>query len=772
MSLRHVVHDTNRTPAQASYDARMSTDSDRFEVVSSFRPTGDQPVAIDDLAGSIDDGKTQLCLLGATGTGKTFTMANVIERVQKPTLIISHNKTLAAQLFEELRGFFPNNSVNYFVSYYDYYQPEAYIPGRDIYIEKDASRNDDLDQLRLASTSNLLRRRDTVVVASVSCIFGLGSPSAYSEKVLTITKGSEISRRDFFLGLNAMQYKRSDIEFQRGTYRARGDAIEVWPAYEKFAVRIEMFGDEIERLELINPTSGELLAEESQVFLFPAVHYVMPDDQLQQALTGIRDELKARVLELRSEGKLLEAQRLLARTKYDLEMIEEVGFCSGIENYSRYMDGRAPGERPFTLLDYFDYAPAAPDTPPGKPRELDPSHRRTQDMRDHEEDERRFGVSRTNLGDWLVIIDESHVTMPQIRAMFNGDSARKTVLVDHGFRLPSAMDNRPLRFEEFEAMIPRVVYVSATPAPYELEKCEGEVVEQVIRPTGLVDPEIEVRPAKGQVADLIERCAERARAGERTLVIALTKRLCEDLTDYLGQQGLRVRYLHSDIDTLERVEILTALRQGEYDVLVGVNLLREGLDLPEVSLVCILDADKEGFLRSATSLIQQMGRAARNVNSTVVLYADKITGAMRQAMEETERRRAKQLAYNEAHGITPETVRKEIRSGLESELKARRTARDSVESNEPKIDARDLITALEGEMLEAAEALEFEKAARLRDQLSKVRDMIVGAEDGEAVLIRRSDVEKTLSRRRGGAKPGSKSGGASLHRSKSRKPGR
>ncbi len=715
-----------------------------FRVVSPFEPTGDQPAAIDALAGAIERGSKHLCLLGATGTGKTFTMANVIERIQKPTLILSHNKTLAAQLFEELRGFFPHNSVNYFVSYYDYYQPEAYIPGRDIYIEKDASRNDELDQLRLASTSNLLRRRDCVVVASVSCIFGLGSPSAYSDKVLTLTQGGELHRRDFFLALNAMQYKRADIEFQRGTYRARGDAIEVWPAYEKFAVRIELFGDEIDRLELINPTSGELLAQEHQFFLFPAVHYVMPEQQLQQAMAGIREELDARVLALRSEGKLLEAQRLLARTKYDLEMMEEIGFCSGIENYSRYMDGRAPGERPFTLLDYFDYAPAADDRP------ADQQTNQNLDAvgRDVGEDERRFGVSRTNLGDWLVIIDESHVTMPQVRAMFNGDKARKTVLVDHGFRLPSAMDNRPLRLEEFEAMIPRVLYVSATPAAYELERCEGEVVEQVIRPTGLLDPEVTVRPARGQVADLVERCAQRASAGERTIVTALTKRLCEDLTDYLAQQGLRVRYLHSDIETLERVEILTDLRRGEFDVLVGVNLLREGLDLPEVSLVCILDADKEGFLRSATSLIQQMGRAARNVNSSVILYADKITKAMREAMEETERRRDKQLAYNEAHGITPETIQKEIRTGLETELQARRTARQDVETTEPKIDARELLEALEGEMLEAAQALEFERAASLRDQADKVRDLIDAGETFEPVMVRRGDIEKLLSGKR------------------------
>ena len=777
-----------------------------FQVVSSFRPTGDQPEAIERLSAGVERGDRNLCLLGATGTGKTFTMANVIERTRKPTLIISHNKTLAAQLYEELREFFPGNSVNYFVSYYDYYQPEAYIPGRDIYIEKDASRNDDLDQLRLAATSNLLSRRDTVVVASVSCIFGLGSPSAYSEKVMTITAGSEIARRDFFRALTAMQYARSDVDFKRGTFRARGDAIEVWPAYEKFAVRVELFGDEIDRIELINPTSGELLAEERQFFLFPAVHYVMPEDQLQEAIDGIRAELDERVLELRSEGKLLEAQRLLARTKYDLEMIEEVGFCSGIENYSRYMDGRAPGERPFTLLDYFDYAPPASDPGAGPPPDPD------RVGRDAREDEQRYGVSRQNQGDWLVIIDESHVTIPQINAMFNGDKHRKDVLVEHGFRLPSALDNRPLRFEEFEAMVPRAVYVSATPAPYELDKCGGEVIEQVIRPTGLLDPEVEVRPAREQVADLLEACRERIGMGDRVLVTALTKRLCEDLTEYLAKQGLRVRYLHSEIDTLERVEIITALRSGEFDVLVGVNLLREGLDMPEVSLVCILDADKEGYLRSSTSLIQQMGRAARNENARVILYADTMTRAMRAAIEETERRRAKQIEYNRAHGITPRTIRKDIRRGMEAELKSRRRARDSVESDEPLVSADELVSQLESEMLEAAEEMQFEKAASLRDQMRKVQELIdskrderggagadarngseaaAGSEsdtgstaDGgdrgpasgaasEPIMIRRSEIEKAI---RGGSqtkrKKRRKTGQASSHRSSSRRPGR
>ncbi|MEM9663254.1 MAG: helicase-related protein, partial [Planctomycetota bacterium] len=609
-------------------------------------------------------------------------------------------------------------------------QPEAYIPQRDIYIEKDASRNDDLDQLRLAATSNLLSRRDTVVVASVSCIFGLGSPEAYAHKVLTVTRGSRIERREFLLALNDMQYQRSDIEFKRGQYRVRGDVVEIWPAYEKFAVRVELFGDEIERVELINPTSGELLAEESQFFIFPAVHYVMPEDQMQSALDGIRAELDERVMAMRHEGKLLEAQRLLARTKYDLEMLEEVGFCNGVENYSRWMDGRRPGERPFTLLDFFDYAPPAGTD--------DIS---TDDVSTELGEERPTSEAaralRRNFRDWLIIIDESHVTLPQIRAMYNGDRARKEILVEHGFRLPSALDNRPLRFEEFEAMIPQMVFVSATPAPYELEKCGGEVAEQVIRPTGLVDPDIEVRPATGQVPDLLDRCRERVEKGERVLVTALTKRLCEDLTNYLHQQGIAVRYLHSDIDTLERVEILTDLRKGEFNVLVGVNLLREGLDLPEVSLVCILDADKEGFLRSPTSLIQQMGRAARNVNAKVVMYADKMTPAMQAAIDETERRRAKQIAFNEENDITPRSVEKAIRSGIEMELRARKTAREAVNADDEAFDSEELVRQLEEEMLAAAEATEFEKAAKLRDQIKAIRAGKVGS----GGKVRRSELD-------------------------------
>jgi len=656
-----------------------------FELVAPHSPTGDQPAAIADLKARLDRGDKAAVLLGATGTGKTFTMANVIKETQKPTLIISHNKTLAAQLFEEMRELFPHNAVSYFVSYYDYYQPEAYIPARDIYIEKDASRNADLDRLRLAATSSLLSRRDVIVVASVSCIFGLGSPDQYKKKVVSVTRGQMLPRRDFLLALNAMQYQRNDIDFARATYRVKGDTIDVYPAYEQHAIRFEMFGDDVENILLIDPLSGEVLAEEKQTFIFPAVHYVVDEDVQKRAIESIREELTERVKTMREEGKLLEAQRLLARTKYDLEMIEEIGYCQGVENYSRHLDGRLPGEMPHTLMDYFANSPGA---------------------QEH---------------GWLCIIDESHVTLPQIRAMYNGDQARKRVLVDHGFRLPSALDNRPLQFSEFETVPPQIMYVSATPGPYELEHTDGDVVEQIIRPTGLVDPEVEVRPADTQVPDLLERCKETVAKGGRVLVTALTKRLCEQLTTYLDEQGLRVRYLHSEIETLDRVEILRALRAGEYDILVGVNLLREGLDLPEVSLVCILDADKEGFLRSPTSLIQQMGRAARNVDSRVVMYADKVTPAMKTAMDETERRRRIQLAYNEEHGITPKQIVKAIRDGIEQDLRARRTARAAVGASDEQFEAGELARQLEAEMLAAAEALEFEKAAKLRDQVRKLQ---------------------------------------------------
>ncbi|MFG0328307.1 MAG: excinuclease ABC subunit UvrB [Phycisphaerales bacterium] len=670
-----------------------------FQLVSEYAPVGDQPAAIAALTEGLSHGRPYQTLLGATGTGKTFTMANVIAQTQKPTLILSHNKTLAAQLYEEMRDLFPHNAVSYFVSYYDYYQPEAYIPQRDIYIEKDASRNDDLDRLRLAATSSLISRDDVIIVASVSCIYGLGSPEEYKKRVLTVERGRELNRREFLLGLTDMQYTRAEMDFQRGQYRVRGDVLEIHPANAEYAVRIELFGDEIDAIQIINPTTGELITDTDRYFIFPAAQYMMPEAELDDALAAIQQELDQQVVHLRHEGRLLEAQRLLARTKYDLEMIQEVGYCSGIENYSRYFDGRAPGERPFTLLDYFRHVPGH------------------------------------NPDDWLVFIDESHVTVPQVAGMYNGDRARKLTLVEHGFRLPSALDNRPLRYEEFDAIVPHTIFVSATPGAFELEKCEGEVVEQIIRPTGLIDPEVVVRPAAGQVPDLLERCRAMAARGDRVLVTALTKRLCEDLTRYFDEQGLRVRYLHSEIDTLARVEILRSLREGDFDVLVGVNLLREGLDLPEVALVAILDADKQGFLRSATSLIQQMGRAARNVNSIVVMYADKMTPAMQEAIDETTRRREKQIAHNEEHGITPTQIRKAIRRGIELELKAHRTVREAVRESEPEFERDELIKDLEKEMLEAAEELRFEEAARLRDQITTLR------EQPAKTMIKRSDID-------------------------------
>ncbi len=649
-----------------------------FEIISNFQPAGDQPQAIEALYQGIQNQRKYQTLMGVTGSGKTFTMAQVIARCQKPALIISHNKTLAAQLYEEFKEILPKNAVEYFVSYYDYYQPEAYIPQRDIYIEKDASRNDDLDRLRLSTTTSLMSRADAVVVASVSCIFGLGSPDEYKRLVVPLRVGMSHDRDELLGRLSDIRYDRNDIGFDRGKFRVRGDVIELWPAYEEFAVRIEMFGDEIEKITLINPTSGEILAEENQMFIYPAQHYVMPEDQIESALAGISTELDKRLLELRSQGKLLEAQRLNARTRYDMEMIREVGYCSGIENYARHLAGLPAGSRPYTLIDYF------PD-------------------------------------DFLLIIDESHVTLPQLKAMYAGDRSRKTVLVDHGFRLPSAMDNRPLRFEELETLWKNVVFVSATPGPYELEHCQGEVVEQVIRPTGLIDPKIQVESARQQVPHLLGEIGKRVEVNERVLVTTLTKRLAEDLSRYIKEKGYRCEYLHSEIDTLERVKILRNLRAGEFDVLVGVNLLREGLDLPEVSLVAILDADKEGFLRSETSLVQTIGRTARNVNALVILYADKITNSMQRAMDETLRRRKIQQAYNEEHGITPETVRKAIRSGLDTEFQARRIARNALTHDEAEYDRKELLSILEAEMLEAAEKLEFEKAAKLRDQIEELK---------------------------------------------------
>ncbi len=651
-----------------------------FELVSPFAPQGDQPEAIRRLREGISRGRKHQCLLGVTGSGKTFTVANVLAALNRPTLIISHNKTLAAQLYEEFRELFPRNAVEYFVSYYDFYQPEAYIPQRDIYIEKDASRNDDLDRLRLAATSALVARRDVIIVASVSCIFGLGSPEDYKASVILLEKGQSMDRDALLRRLIDLQYQRNDLDFKRGTFRVRGDIIELHPAHEQCAYRIELFGDELERFEAFHPLTGQSLGALDRLFIFPAVHYVMPEERIAAATQGILDELDQRVMELRRHGKLLEAQRLLARTRYDVEMIREVGYCSGIENYSRHLNGTPPGAKPYTLVDYF-------------PKEF------------------------------LLVIDESHATVPQLGAMYNGDRARKQTLVDHGFRLPSCLDNRPMRFEEFEGMWDRVLFISATPGPYELNKCGGEVVEQIIRPTGLVDPPIEVLPARGQVADILRRIAERAAAGERVLVTTLTKRLAEDLAGYIQQEGLRGRYMHSDIDTLERVQILKELREGKFDVLVGVNLLREGLDLPEVSLVAILDADKEGFLRSETSLVQMIGRTARNVNAEVKLYADRVTPSMQRAMDETNRRRTLQMAYNDKHGITPETIHKAIRHSLERMVSAHKVAAEAIAASEEQLDRTELIALLEAEMLEAAEALEFERAARLRDRLKELKAM-------------------------------------------------
>ncbi len=655
-----------------------------FRLESPFEPRGDQPAAISQLVDGINAGRKWQTLLGATGTGKTFTMANVIQQIGRPTLVISHNKTLAAQLFEELRELFPHNGVGYFVSYYDYFQPEAYIPQRDIYIEKDASRNADLDRLRLAATSSILSRDDVIVVASVSCIYGLGSPEEYRARAFMVERGRPLHRREFLLALAGMQYTRNDLDPSRGNFRVRGDGIEIWPAYEQHATRIDLFGDDVDRIEHFDPLTGAVLSSCDRTFIFPAVHHMMPADRLKAALEGIQEELRGRTDELDRDGRLLEAQRLLGRTRYDLEMLRETGSCLGIENYSHHMDGRPPGSRPGCLLDYF--RARNPDRP----------------------------------DDWLVIVDESHVTVPQIRGMQHGDRARKLTLVEHGFRLPSALDNRPLTFDEWTALVPQAILVSATPAPWELERSGGVVVEQVIRPTGLVDPPIDLRPARGQVADLLESIRPVAARRERTLVTALTKRLCEELTDYLKRSGVRVQYLHSDIETLERLEILKALREGEFDVLVGVNLLREGLDLPEVALVAILDADKQGFLRSRSALIQTMGRAARNANSRCILYADAVTPQMAEAMSEVERRRAKQLAHNAEHGLVPQTVSKAIRKGIESEIAAGRGS-EHAKAKAIEFDRDEVIRQLSEEMLAAADRLEFERAARLRDEIERLK---------------------------------------------------
>ena len=649
-----------------------------FEVVSSFQPCGDQPGAIRELSRGIREKRPCQTLLGVTGSGKTFTVANVIAEMNRPTLLISHNKTLAAQLYSELRGIFPNNAVEYFVSYYDYYQPEAYIPQRDLYIEKDASINNDIDRLRHSSTSSLLSRRDVIIVSSVSCIYGLGSPDEYSEMLVRIDRGGVLDRDDLLRRLVMIQYRRSDMELLRGTFRVRGDVVEILPAYEQTAYRVELFGDEVENIVEIDPLTGELLDDFDQITIYPAKHFVISEDKIQDAVTGIRAELEERLSQLESNGKLLEAQRLGSRTRYDCELLMEIGYCPGIENYSRHFTGLPPGQRPHNLLDYF------PD-------------------------------------DFLTILDESHVTIPQIGGMYNGDRARKETLVKHGFRLPSALDNRPMRFDEWEQKTGQVLFISATPANYELELCGGEVVELINRPTGLLDPLVEVRPAVGQIPDLTEEIRENIKAGNRTLVTTLTKRMSEDLHEHYQEIGIKSQYLHSEVATIERVEILQDLRRGRYDVLVGVNLLREGIDLPEVSLVAILDADKEGFLRSETALVQTIGRAARHVDARVILYADSVTGSMSRAMGETTRRRKLQEEFNREHGIEPRSIRKEILPGIEEEIRAHKIVRGVVGDDNETFQKRENLLQLEKEMLDAAENLEFERAAELRDSIDELK---------------------------------------------------
>jgi excinuclease ABC subunit B len=654
-----------------------------FELVSKYTPRGDQPEAIRGLTEGLARDDRFQTLLGVTGSGKTFTMANVIREYGRPTLVISHNKTLAAQLYGEFKAFFPRNAVEFFISYYDYYQPEAYLPTTDTYIEKDTSMNEDIDRLRLRATASLLERQDVIIVASVSCIYGLGSPREYEKLLLFIEVGQKVDRDDLIRSLIDIHYNRNDIDFSRGNFRVRGDVIEIIPAYQETALRIEMFGDEIDRITEIQPLTGEIVSERQKAAIYPAKHFVTTHPQLERAIAAIEEELSGRLKELREADKLLEAQRLESRTNYDLEMMREIGYCSGIENYSRHLTGRAPGERPATLIDFF------PE-------------------------------------DFLMIIDESHQTIPQIRGMFSGDRSRKEVLVEHGFRLPSALDNRPLFFDEFESMINKVIFVSATPADYELEKSGGVIVEQVIRPTGLVDPLITVKPAASQVDDLIEEVRKRTEQKERVLVTTLTKRMAEDLTDYLARLNMRVRYLHSEIDSIDRTEIIRDLRLSEFDVLVGINLLREGLDLPEVSLVAILDADKEGFLRSERSLIQTAGRAARNKNGEVIFYADKITDSMKRAIDETNRRREKQLIYNKEHNIDPQTIYKTRDEILQATRFADSKTEEVRDVERPDyfadMTAEDKIGFLTKAMKKAAENLEFETAAALRDEIKNMKE--------------------------------------------------
>lgn len=655
---------------------------EKFKLTSTYKPQGDQPQAINELTDGINSGINHQTLMGVTGSGKTFTMANVIERVNLPTLIISHNKTLAAQLYGEFKGFFPDNAVEFFISYYDYYQPEAYLPTTDTYIEKDSSINDEIDRLRLKATASVLSRSDVIIVASVSCIYGLGSPKDYQDLLVVVKKGERIDRNDLLLKLVDIQYNRNDFDFQRGTFRVRGDVVDVFPAYEEEAVRIEFFGNEIESISTIDTVTGVIIKEQSVAIIYPARHFVTTDEKMSSATVTIREELNERLKLLRSQNKLLEAQRLEMRTNYDLEMMAEIGYCSGIENYSRHISGRKPGEPPYTLLDFF------PDS-------------------------------------FLMFIDESHQSLPQVRAMYNGDRSRKETLVEHGFRLPSALDNRPLKFDEFEKRMPKVVYVSATPSQYELEQSKGVIVEQVIRPTGLADPEIDVRPVATQIDDLIAEIRERTESKERVLVTTLTKRMAEDLSDYLLKMNIRVRYLHSEINALERVDILRDLRLAEFDVLVGINLLREGLDLPEVSLVAILDADKEGFLRSYVSLMQTAGRAARNVGGKVIFYADNMTESMKKTIDETNRRRKKQKAYNDEHGITAQTIYKTTEEILATTSiadvrhKLQKVAEPKIEYG--NLDREELLERLDKEMHAAAANLEFERAATIRDEIKRIK---------------------------------------------------
>ena len=655
---------------------------EKFELISNYEPAGDQPKAIKEIVKKVLAGQRHQTLLGATGTGKTFTVSNVVQEINRPTLVIAHNKTLAGQLYSEFKEFFPNNAVEYFVSFYDYYQPEAYVPSTDTFIEKDASINDEIDKLRHSATASLFERNDVLIVASVSCIYGLGNPIEYKSQMLSLRMGMEKDRDQLLRELVEIQYARNDIDFKRGTFRVRGDSVEIIPASrEEHCIRIEFFGDEIDRIREVDALTGEIIGDREHVAIFPASHYVTREERLRKAMEGIEKELESQLNMLQENGKLLEAQRLEQRTSYDLEMMREMGFCSGIENYSRHLDLRSPGETPYTLFDYF------PD-------------------------------------DFLLVVDESHVTLPQVRGMYNGDQARKQVLIDHGFRLPSALDNRPLQFEEFERKSNQRIYVTATPGPYELEHAP-DVTEQIIRPTGLLDPEVEVRPIEGQIDDLIEEINDRIEKDERVLITTLTKRMAEDLTDYLKDTGIKVAYLHSEIKTLERTEIIRDLRMKKYDVIVGINLLREGLDIPEVSLVTILDADKEGFLRSQRSLIQTMGRAARNANGKVIMYADKMTDSMQTAIDETKRRREKQMAYNEKHGITPTTIKKEVHDVIRATVVAEDS--EAYEStakaiiNMPDQEQEKVIEQMEQEMKEAAKALDFERAAELRDIILELK---------------------------------------------------